>query len=37
MRNVVFRDSKYKAKKDVEVHYAENVTFENVTVNGVEL
>ena len=36
VRNVAFRDSKYMAKKDVEVHFAENVTFENVTVNGVE-
>ena len=37
VRNVAFRDSKFKADKGVECHYHENVTFENVTVNGNQL
>jgi len=37
VKNLAFRDSQFKADKDVEVHFAENVTFENVTVNGEKL
>ncbi len=37
VRNLTFRNSVFTATKGVETNYYENVTFENVTVNGIEL
>ena len=37
VRNVAFSNSAFTAAKGVETHYSENVTFENVTVNGIAL
>ncbi len=37
VRNVDFRDCRFTSKKPVEVHFAENVTFDKVTVNDIEL
>ena len=37
LRNVSFKDSRFTAKKGLEMHNAENVTFENVTINGEQL
>ena len=37
VRNVAFSDSRFTADKGVETHYSENVTFENVIVNGTKL
>ena len=37
LRNVFFKDSRFTAQKGLEMHNAENVTFENVTVNGEQL
>jgi hypothetical protein len=34
VRNIAFKDCDFTAGKGVECHYSENVTFENVTVNG---
>jgi DNA sulfur modification protein DndE len=35
--NVAFRDCSFTANQGVECHYHDNVTFENVTVNGEKL
>ena len=37
VRNLTFKNSVFTAAKGVETNYYENVTFENVTVNGIEL
>ena len=37
VRNLTIRNSNFTADKGVETHYYENVTFENVTVNGTQL
>ena len=37
LRNVDFKGSVFTAKKDVEIHNAENITFDNVVVNGEQL
>ncbi|MBR5924276.1 MAG: glycoside hydrolase family 28 protein [Bacteroidales bacterium] len=37
LRNLTFANSTFTASKPAEVHYAEEVTFNNVLVNGVEL
>lgn len=37
LRNVTFKDSRFTARKGLEMHNAENVTFENVTINGEQL
>ena len=37
VRNLTIRNSSFTADKGVETHYYENVTFENVTVNGTQL
>ena len=37
VRNVDFHNSSFTSNKDVEVHFAENVTFEKVFVNGMEI
>ena len=37
VRNIAFKDCTFKADKGVECHYSENVTFDNVTVNGIQL
>ena len=37
VNHITFVSSKFTARKDVEVHYAEEVAFENVTVNGKQL
>ena len=37
VKNIAFRNSVFTAKKGAEVHYAQNVTFENVSVNGEQL
>ncbi len=34
VRNIDFTDCSFSSRKDAEVNYAENVTFNNVTVNG---
>lgn len=34
---ISFRDSKFTADKGCELHYSENITFDNVTVNGEKL
>ena len=34
VRNLMIRNSNFTADKGVETHYYENVTFENVLVNG---
>ncbi|MBR3449376.1 MAG: glycoside hydrolase family 28 protein [Bacteroidales bacterium] len=34
VRNIDFHDSNFTAKKGEEVHFAENITFDNVTING---
>ena len=36
-RNIDFRNSNFTAKKGEEVHFAENITFDNVTINGKRL
>jgi polygalacturonase len=37
VNHIAFENCKFTARKDVEVHYAEEVTFEDVTVNGKQL
>ena len=37
LRNVDFSNSVFTAKKGVEIHNAQNVTFVNVSVNGEQL
>ena len=37
VRNIDFHSSNFTAKKGAEVHYAENITFDNVTINGKRL
>lgn len=37
LADVTFKDSRFTATKGVEIHNAQNVTFENVTVNGEQL
>ena len=37
VRNVDFHNSTFTAKKEAEIHFAENITFENVIVNGKSL
>ena len=37
LNNVTFKDSRFTAQKGVEIHNAENITFDNVTVNGEQL
>ena len=37
VRNLAISNSNFTADKGVETHYYENVTFENVTVNGTQL
>ena len=32
--NIAFKDSRFTARKGAEVHFAENITFDNVIVNG---
>ncbi|MBQ6246308.1 MAG: glycoside hydrolase family 28 protein [Kiritimatiellae bacterium] len=34
VRNIDFRNSNFTAEKGEEVHFAENITFDNVTING---
>ena len=34
VRNIAFKDSRFTAKKGAEVHFAENITFDHVVVNG---
>ncbi|MCR5745127.1 MAG: glycoside hydrolase family 28 protein [Bacteroidales bacterium] len=37
VRNIDFHNSYFTAKKGEEVHFAENITFDNVTINGKRL
>ena len=37
VRNIDFHNSNFTAKKGEEVHFAENITFDNVTINGKRL
>ena len=37
VRDIDFRNSNFTAKKGEEVHFAENITFDNVTINGKRL
>ena len=37
VKNLAFKDGRFQAEKGVETHYSENVTFENVFVNGEKL
>ena len=37
VRNIDFHSSNFTAKKGAEVHYADNITFDNVTINGKRL
>ena len=34
VRNIAFKDSRFTANKGAEVHFAENITFDHVVVNG---
>ena len=37
VRGIAFRDCRFTAEKGAEVHFAENITFDNVIVNGERL
>ena len=37
VRNIAFRDCRFTADQGAECHYSENITFEEVLVNGIQL